>query len=108
MVEFIEINGVKHPVILNFYVIGLFQQETGETLNSLRDIPDKLYLIEPLMWYALKAGYIISKQEMSFTRDDMPMMLSDNNTYSKFTDLLAKFFPTETDTKVTPSKKKKL
>jgi hypothetical protein len=106
MLDFIDINGEKHPIIVNFYVIGLFQQETGQDLSSLADIENKLYLVEPLMYYALKTGYLINKQEFPYTRADMPLLLMDNDIYKKFTAVITKFFPTSTETN--PSKKKKV
>jgi hypothetical protein len=105
MVEFIEINGQKHPIIVNFYVVGLFQQETGKSFDSLTDIKDNLFLVEPLMWYALKTGYTLNKQEIPFTREEMPILLSDNDVYKNFTETLLKFFPTSDETQ--SSKKKK-
>lgn len=106
MIEFIEINGQKHPIIVNFYVIGLFQKETGETLSSLANMENKLFLVEPLMWYALKVGYIVSKKEIPFTREDMPVILSDNDIYAKFTETMSKFFPTVVEDVKTTKKKK--
>lgn len=106
MVEYIEINGKKYPVIVNFYVIGEFQKETGLSFASLSDIDNKLYLIEPLLWHALRIGHIIIKQEMPITRDEMPILLSDNDLYAKFIEVVTKFFPTGDNVKIDSAKKK--
>jgi hypothetical protein len=105
MVDFLEINGQKHPVIVNFYVIGCFQQETGLSLSSLSEFENKLYLIEPLLWHALRIGYIVNKEQIPFGREEMPILLSDNGIYAKFTEIITKSFPTAVDT--TSTKKKK-
>jgi len=106
MVEFIDINGIKYPIVINFYVIGLFQQETGKSFDSLSDIGNNLYLVEPLMYYALKMGSQVNKQEFPFTRDDMPILLSDDNIYRNFSETISKFFPAITEKQ--PTKKKKV
>jgi hypothetical protein len=97
MTEHIEINGQNHPIIVNFYVIGEFQKETGESLSSLSDIDNKLFLVEPLLWHALRVGYIVNKQKIPFERDEMPILLSDNDIYNKFIITVSKFFPTSVD-----------
>lgn len=104
--EYIEINGANHPIIVNFFVIGEFQRETGETLSSLTDVENKLYLIEPLLWHSLRYGYIISKQQIPFERTEMPSLLLDNNIYIKFMEVITKFFPTVNGENT--SKKKKI
>ena len=94
MTEIIEINGVQYPVIVNFFVIGEFQKETGLTFTSLSDIENQLFLIEPLLYHAIRVGQIISKVPVTIVREDMPFLLSDNEIYSKFTNIISKFFPT--------------
>jgi hypothetical protein len=96
MVEFLTINEKQYPIVINFYVIGLFQKETGETFDALGNIHNNLYLVEPLLYYALKVGHLISHTEMDFRREDMPVILSDNDIYKNFFTLIAKFFPTST------------
>lgn len=91
MVEFLEINGVKHPIIINFYVIGLFQAETGLELEEFGMIEKKLQYYEPLIWYALKTGYAITKQPFTFTREDMPILLQDDAVYKEFGKIIIKY-----------------
>lgn len=97
MVEYIEISGVKYPILINFYVIGLFQQETGLSFNILTDIQNNLYIIEPLLYHSIKVGQIVSKVPVTITREDMPILLSDNNLYIEFPKLISKFFPSNSE-----------
>jgi hypothetical protein len=104
MVESIEINGVKYPVIVNFNVIGYFQKETGYSFDIIGSLVHMLYLVEPLLWYSLEEGHLEAKKEMTIKREDMRMLLRDNKTYETFFQIIAKFFP---DTKEVDEKKAK-
>lgn len=102
MVEYLTINEVEYPVIINYYVIGDFQKETGYSFNDLASFMDKLYLVEPLLFHAIKYGHRITRTEMKITRDDMPVLLCDNKVYEDFIKLIGNFFPKDS----TGSKKK--
>lgn len=103
MVEYLTINDIKYPYIVNYYVIGDFQRETGRSFNDLGHFLDNLYLVEPLLFYAIKYGCLISKTEMTLKREDMPLLLADNKVYLDFIASLGRFFPpsgsSETDKK---------
>jgi hypothetical protein len=105
MTENIEINGINYPIIINFYVIGEFQKETGLSFDVLVDLENKLYLVEPLLWHALRIGHIVEKKEFKLTRDDMAIVMSDNDVYTKFIAVITKFFPQ--DAKESKEKKRK-
>lgn len=93
MVEYITINGVKYPVIINFYVIGEFQKETGYSFDALATMQHSLFLVEPLLWHSLKLGHLVSKIPFELKREDMPILLSDNNVYEELFETITKFFP---------------
>lgn len=103
MVEFLEIQDKKYPIIVNFYVIGLFEKETGAIYDDLTDLLNKLYLVEPLLWYSLKYGALVAKEPFSLIREDIPLLLIENKIYSDFLGIIGKFFPKE---KVEEVKKK--
>jgi hypothetical protein len=96
MVEYLTINEVKYPVIINYYVIGDFQKETGYSFNDLGNLMDKLYLVEPLIYYAIKYGCLVTKTEMAISREDMPILLAENKVYQDFFQLVPNFFPKDT------------
>lgn len=94
MVEFITIGESKYPFIFNFYVMGMVQQETGVEYTDLSNINtyiNKLYLIEPVLYYGIKYGCIFSKTDMTIKRADMPLLLNDNKVYVDFIPLVTKF-----------------
>lgn len=105
MVEYLDVNGVKYPIIINFFVIGEFQKETGYSFDSLANLQHNLYLVEPLLYHSIRVGQIVAKVPVTITREDMPIILSDNKTYENFFGAITKFFPEQTE-KVKASKKK--
>jgi len=105
MVENLEIAGIKYPVIVNFYVIGEFQRETGYSFDVLEKLPHMLYLVEPLLWYSLKLGHLVAKQDFTLKREDMPLFLSDDKTYESFFEVITKFFPESKDNTKNAKKK---
>jgi len=92
MVEYITINGEKHPVIINYYVIGELQRETGCKMSDFTDIENKLYLIEPFLYYAIKYGHKVEGSEFSIKREDFYKYVVDNKVYIDFLNLFGKFF----------------
>ena len=105
MVEYLTINDTSYPVIINFFVIGEFQKETGYSFDSLKDLQNNLYLVEPLLYHSIRVGQIVSRVPVTITREDMPILLSDNKTYENFFTTITKFFPEQTE-KVKATKKK--
>lgn len=95
-VEYIEINDVKYPIFVNLYVIGLFQKETGLSFADLDDLENNLYLVEPLLFHSIKVGQIVSKVPVTITREDIPILLSDNKTYEDFSKVIKKYFSEQT------------
>jgi len=110
-VKEIEIEGIKYPFIINWYVIGEFQKETGkkldEFISNLKEFYDHLYMIEPLLYHAIRVAQIVSKVDVTITRDDMPMLLIKNETYGKILELVNNFYPKEDSEEITSSDKKK-
>jgi len=99
MVEFLTIGESKYPFIFNFYVMGMVQQETGVEFTELSNINtylNRLYLIEPVLFYGIKYGHIFTKTEMSIKREDMPLLLSDNKVYLEFIPMITKFLVEDT------------
>ena len=105
MFELLEINGKKYPVLLNLFVIGCLQQETGHSFDALSELKDKLYLVEPLLWHSLRMGHLMDKKPMEFEREEMPILLSDNELYTRFIELIPKFFPEQKPDKQSGKKK---
>lgn len=103
MTEYIEILGIKYPVIINFYVIGEFQKETGQSFSDFSMLQNKLYFVEPLLFHSIRVGQILTKSSDRIKREDMPILLSENKVYEDFLNLITKFFPTEN----TPDEDKK-
>jgi hypothetical protein len=99
MVEYINIQDKKYPIIVNFYVLGDFQKETGYSFDSLVNLQNNLYLVEPLFWHSLKVGHIIAKEPFTIKREDMPLLLSDNKVYEEFFKIIQRFFPEQKEVK---------
>jgi hypothetical protein len=74
--------------------MGMVQQETGVEFTELSNINtyvNRLYLIEPVLFYGIKYGHIFTKTDMTIKREDMPLLLSDNKVYLEFIPLITKF-----------------
>jgi hypothetical protein len=74
--------------------MGMVQQETGVGFTELSDINtyvNRLYLIEPVLFYGIKYGHIFTKTEMTIKREEMPLLLVDNKVYLDFIPLITRF-----------------
>jgi hypothetical protein len=96
MFEYIEINDKKYPIIFNVFVIGELQRELGDEFAKIDEenyLSHHLYLYEPIIWHSLRVGHLVAKVPLEFTREDMPIILSDNKIYGRFEALKDKFLP---------------
>lgn len=94
MVEFITIGESKYPFIYNFYVMGLVQKEASIEIDDLAKIQtylERLYLVEPVLFYGMKYGCSFTKTDMTIKREDMPLLLGDNQIYLDFIPMITKF-----------------
>lgn len=107
MFEYIEINDKKYPILLNIFVIGELQRELGAEFEDINDLPHHLYLYEPIIWHSLRAGHLLAKVPLELTREDMPILLSDNTIYGKFEALKDKFLPDQKPDEQTDKKQSK-
>lgn len=92
MFEYIEIDGKKYPFIINIYVLGEMQRETGIPWYEL-DVRKDIYLFEPLLWYALEVGHFVAKETFEIKRDDVKRMLMDDKVYVQAMDIMTKLSP---------------
>jgi hypothetical protein len=99
MIESIESNGKKYPILTNTYVFGKLQFETGFGVDAIALLEEKLWLFEPLIWYSLVQGHLVAKEPLELTREDMPVFLSDDNVYLDYVKLLPKFLTVKDKTK---------
>jgi len=106
MVQYIISNNVKYPILLNNFVIGKVQYETGYGFEVISELDKKLWLYEPLIWHSLVQGHLVAKEPLKIERKDMPLILNDNDIYSKFIELIPTFFPVPDKEEVQDSKKK--
>jgi hypothetical protein len=91
MLNFIEVDGTKYPVIININVLAMFQYETGVDIDEFyKNVLKKLYLIEPLLYASIKEGQLILKEPVIITREQTHLLLSDDDVYSKFIEILGK------------------
>jgi hypothetical protein len=74
MVNYIELSGQKHPVRISYYVLKHFKIETGRDLDGFNSVTD----IEPVLFYAMQAGYKAINKEMTIKRDDMEFLIDEN------------------------------
>ena len=106
MIDFLEVQGEKYPVILNYFVIGCFQAETNIELEDFGIIDRRRNYYEPLIWHALKAGASVARTEFKLTREDMPWILQDDKTYDDFDKLIVKYSVEKAEKQKEASKKK--
>ena len=105
--EYLEIQGVKYPVIINWNVIAALQFETGlNFFDQLAELKHKLYLVQPLLYNAIKEGQLVNRVPVTITMEEAHLLLSDNEVYDSTLDLLPKFFPANNGEVTTTGKKK--
>lgn len=105
MIETLEYNGKKYPILLNTFVFGIIQMETGYGFEIFSEIfgnndaslgpikNSKIYLYEPVIWHSLVEGHLVAREKLDLKREDMPLFLSDDKMYADFINLLPKFLP---------------
>ncbi len=87
-VQFLTYRGKKYPIKLGQYSMQRFQEEHGA---QMEDLDENTALFEPLIFFALKQGARVEKQELDLTEEDMVDFLDD--CMMDFVDKIPKFFP---------------
>lgn len=87
-VQFLTYRGKKYPIKLGQYSMQRFQEEHDA---QIEDLDQNTALFEPLVFFALKQGARVEKQELDLTEEDMVDFLDD--CMMDFVDKIPKFFP---------------
>lgn len=104
-VEYLSYKDKKLPFRISFIAIAGFQKETKLTIAALDDIGNNIFLLEPLCYYALEAGYLYEGKKMDIRRQEVRQIL--DICWIDFTEKIYKFFPTDVSGKIPGSVKKK-
>ena len=99
MVEYITYKGLKHPIRVSYYALKKIKEETGKDLDNF-----DFEFLEPLLHYALIAGYKAENLNCPFKREDIEFVLDE--AMSDFIKLLPKFFGQISQEKKAEAKKK--
>lgn len=87
MVYYLDYQGKKLPVLIDYSVLKKFQQRSKGTLTELQD---RMELYEPLVYLALQRGAKIEDEEFTLKLNQMEELL--NECYWQFLELFPKFF----------------
>ena len=77
MIQYLNYEGKKIPFRISYYAITKWSAETGKTLAEMDDIGKDFSLMEPLLWYAIKAGCNADKVDLPFEREQMEFAMDD-------------------------------
>lgn len=119
MIKYITYKSKKHPVRVSYYALKKTQQEVkkdnGDELSMEQIMSGDIELYEPLLFYALQAGYKAEEKENPIKRDDIEWVLDE--CFTEFINIVPSFFqgleagqkqpPKKPTNKTAPKKKKK-
>ena len=87
-VKYITYKGVKYPILVSYYAISRFQDET---CLSISELGSNLSNVEILLWYSLVAGHEAAGKELTLIREKIPFMLDE--CLVEFNSLASTFYP---------------
>ncbi len=64
MIEYIEINGVKHPVRLNRKALIKFEKITGKGIEALGNLDTEG--LSQLLYFGIEEGYLFDKKNIPY------------------------------------------
>jgi hypothetical protein len=97
MIEYIEINGTKHPVRINRKALIIFEKQTGQGISSLAAMSTESLSI--LLYLGVEEAYRFLKEKSPFENyesfeevlDEMPVMFF----YEEVANVIGSFFTKE-------------
>ncbi len=92
MIKYITYKKQELPVRISFYALKMVKEETDKSLLSGKEIENDelLEVLEPLLFYGLKAGHEAEDKDFNIEREKVDFILDAN--LGKFVKMLPEFF----------------